>query len=947
MGIPERTVRVDGIIHRGCLAGRTVIIAKGQIGFVQLIKIAAVAANGHAGVGLHKTVDGNGALLACGNRINGKARAGVHIAAHKDIRLGSLVSRGIGHSALAAAKLHGFAIQQAAPLDALANAQHNIVTRQGNRHAFIIGGGKAALGIVQAGASFQHHAAHMAILCQKFFGAVSAADGSALFLRLGDLFSGSGHLFPRFQADHRHIAGPAAQGNAGGINGNIAAADHHGFAGHFVAFVPAHSAQQRNGGLDARSVLAGNPCCAAALAADGEIERLVPLGAQLGKGNVLANFHTAADGNTQLPQDVNFRINHIFFQLKAGDAVPQHAARVFVFLKYSRAVALQRKEVRAGKPGRAAADDCNFLRPRPLQRGLHHRRNIAVGGVQVLLGHKLFHGINGHCLVHGAAGAGILAPAVADAPAHGGEGVLLFDQRQCIAVAALRSHFQVALHRNVGGAGGFAGGGAGIIAVDAVFIAVVHRPFFGAPLYSVGQFLPGVLHRAVFGAQLLAQLNGTGGAELHAAATGNAVLRFHFGNVSRAAHVGGVEQLAGAQGVADVDIAVADGKNLVLAVNVGDLVHKAVVLGFLQDPHHFVIGHIMALVGFHQIVRHIAHADAPVIRVIAAAFAHGGAGHTAGTGAGGILAMVFFQPVGDVFDIQRVVFGLDGFFDRDHVHANACAAWGHHGGNVFQRQKGHPLKKGGHFGVVGNLLFVHVKELGAAGHKHGQNVLFFAAGVLPVVFQQANAAHLIQQGLQLFGGFAGSFFQFRQGHWLAHLHFQGNIGHFVSHNAGQTPIFGVLHRQAAQLGGHTVGDHLPQLHNFFPRLCVLGDLERQLAFVQWESGRFAHGLLLLLLCACSASFELLCRRSGFAVPLCLPRFHLLPQPIGPFGNALAGFGADGDDLCVGVAHGDIFPAFVHIEIKIRQNVNFVDKNHVAHLKHQGVLQWLIVPFGHG
>ena len=146
-----------------------------------------------------------------------------------------------------------------------------------------------------------------------------------------------------------------------------------------------------------------------------------------------------------------------------------------------------------------------------------------MGGVQVLLGHKLFHGINGHCLVHGAAGAGILAPAVADAPAHGGEGVLLFDQRQCIAVAALRGHFQVALHRNVGGAGGFAGGGAGIIAVDAVFIAVVHRPFLGAPLYSVGQFLLGVLHRAVFGAQLLAQLNGTGGAELHAAATGNAV----------------------------------------------------------------------------------------------------------------------------------------------------------------------------------------------------------------------------------------------------------------------------------------------------------------------------------------------------------------------------------------------------------------------------------------
>ena len=256
----------------------------------------------------------------------------------------------------------------------------------------------------------------------------------------------------------------------------------------------------------------------------------------------------------------------------------------------------------------------------------------------------------------------------------------------------------------------------------------------------------------------------------------------------------------------------------------------------------------MALVGFHQIVRHIAHADAPVIRVIAAAFAHGGAGHTAGTGAGGILALVFFQPVGDVFDIQRVVFGLDGFFDRDHVHANACAAWGHHGGNVFQRQKGHPLKKGGHFGVVGNLLFVHVKELGAAGHKHGQNVLLFAAGVLPVVFQQANAAHLIQQGLQLFGGFAGGFFQFRQGHWLAHLHFQGNIGHFVSHNAGQTPIFGVLHRQAAQLGGHTVGDHLPSFIIFSRGFVSLGILNGSLLS---SSGK-AVGSLMACSFYCSA-----------------------------------------------------------------------------------------------
>ena len=72
-------------------------------------------------------------------------------------------------------------------------------------------------------------------------------------------------------------------------------------------------------------------------------------------------------------------------------------------------------------------------------------------------------------------------------------------------------------------------------------------------------------------------------------------MRFHFGNVSRAAHVGGVEQLAGAQGVADVDIAVADAENLVFTVDVRDLMDKAVVLGGLQNVHGFFIGDVVAL----------------------------------------------------------------------------------------------------------------------------------------------------------------------------------------------------------------------------------------------------------------------------------------------------------------------------------------------------------------
>ena len=356
-------------------------------------------------------------------------------------------------------------------------------------------------------------------------------------------------------------------------------------------------------------------------------------------------------------------------------------------------------------------------------------------GVQVLLGDELLHGVDGNSLVHGAARAGILAPAVADAAADGGEGVLFFDQRQRVAVAALGGHFQVALHGNVGRTGRLAGGRAGVIAVDTVLVAVVDGPLLGAPLYGIGQFLARVDDAPFLGAELLAQLDRTGGAVLHTAAAGYAVFRRNFGNVGRAAHVGRVEQLAGAQSVTDVDVAVADGENLVLAVDVRDLVHKAVVLGLLQNLHDLVVGDVVAFVRLHKVVGHVADADAPVIGVVAAALAHGGAGHTAAARPGGILAVILFQPVGDMLHVYGLVFGLDGLFHRDDVHTDTRAARRHHGGDVFQRQKGHPLEEGRDLGVVGDLLFVHIEKFRTAGHEHRQDVLFLPAGIFPVVFQ--------------------------------------------------------------------------------------------------------------------------------------------------------------------------------------------------------------------
>ena len=66
-------------------------------------------------------MDGHGGLVAGGDGVDGKAGAGVDVAAHKDVWLGGLVGLGIGKGTLAAAELHLGASQQVAPHNGLAN----------------------------------------------------------------------------------------------------------------------------------------------------------------------------------------------------------------------------------------------------------------------------------------------------------------------------------------------------------------------------------------------------------------------------------------------------------------------------------------------------------------------------------------------------------------------------------------------------------------------------------------------------------------------------------------------------------------------------------------------------------------------------------------------------------------------------------------------------------
>src|SRR5699024_6038044 len=104
---------------------------------------------------------------------------------------------------------------------------------------------------------------------------------------------------------------------------------------------------------------------------------------------------------------------------------------------------------------------------------VEHLGDIARLRGELLVGDELLDVVDGYRLVDVAAGAGVLAAAVADAPADRREGVLLLDELQRLQVPALAGELDVALHGDVRGTLHFARRGAAVHNVPAVG-AVVH-----------------------------------------------------------------------------------------------------------------------------------------------------------------------------------------------------------------------------------------------------------------------------------------------------------------------------------------------------------------------------------------------------------------------------------------------------------------------------------------
>ena len=652
----------------------------------------------------------------------------------------------------------------------------------------------------------------------NLLGAPAAADVSAVLNGLATLLLAGGHLGFALQTEHLNMLRAQTAGVARDIDSHVATAHHDGATGQRVNLAAVDLAQKVDGHGHVLGILARNTGKAATLAANGNVEGLEALRAQLVERHIATDLHAIAELGAHQANDLDLCLDNVLLQLKAGNAVGEHAARALVLLEHDGLVALLGQIEGTGQTGRAGTDNGDLLVEAASARRRHHGRDIAGRGIKIALGDKLLDLVDGHGGVHTAAGAGILAAAVAHTAADSGQRVLALNECQRLVIATLSRELQIALNGNVRGAGRLAGSGAGLMRLDAVVVAVVGRPLGVIPFGGVGQLLArilGHLSAGLFAAELLAQFGGAGRTHLNAATAGHALVLLDLGDIGRARQVGRVEQLRGAQGVAHVDVAVADSEDLVLAVDIGDLVHKAVVLGLAQDVVNLVAGHVMTTIGLDHVVGHIAHGNAPVGRVVGAALTHHATARAAAAGAGGIFAIVFVEPMLDMLDRHRRARGIDSLLDRNDVHADAGASGRHHRRSLGQRAFGCLLKELGIDRVLFELAHAHVEELGGTRYQHGQHPLLGALGIFPVVLEQTRVAHVVEHLLDLGLGHAGELDHLGQRVGTAHLHLAEHLGLLVGRGLGKRPVLVAQQLVAMQ---QTVGAVLAQLDNGLARM---------------------------------------------------------------------------------------------------------------------------------
>ena len=170
------------------------------------------------------------------------------------------------------------------------------------------------------------------------------------------------------------------------------------------------------------------------------------------------------------------------------------------------------------------------------------------------------------------------------------------------------------------------------------------------------------------------------------------------------------------------------------------------------------------------------------------------------------------------------------------MHADACASRRHHGRDLFEREHRHALKERRDLGMLVDLAFAHVQKLRAAGDEQRQHPTLFMLGVfavqvLPVVLNETQPGHFVQQLLQGLAFHLRQLHQLLDGLGLADTHFQCHVRHLIGHQRIKAPVLGVVRRG---LEADAVCDHAAELEDVFARSVRAGNFEIQFTLVERE-----------------------------------------------------------------------------------------------------------------
>ena len=265
------------------------------------------------------------------------------------------------------------------------------------------------------------------VVGEDLHGVAQGLEDDALFLGVFDL------LFPGRQLSHAAAVddvdgvGTQAQGAAGGVHGNVAAADDGdlladadgGLAGGQICLHQVGAGQELVGGVHTLQALAGDAHEAGQTGTGTHEDSLIAvLAHQLVDGQDLADDHVALEVHAHLLQAVDLLLDDGLGQTELRNAVHQHTACHMQGLVHSDLVAQLCQVACGGQTGRACTDDGDLVAV-----GFGHDGS----GVDVLtvpVGHEALQAADAHRLVLDAAGALAFALALlrADTAADGGQG---------------------------------------------------------------------------------------------------------------------------------------------------------------------------------------------------------------------------------------------------------------------------------------------------------------------------------------------------------------------------------------------------------------------------------------------------------------------------------------------------------------------------------------------